>query len=111
MSAPLQSLINTGTKLWLDSIDPALVEISKPQGATGATSNPVIVAGIIKTGRFDERKGKNRIIFTANRRPASTARMFRKKGNTIDASIFLTSRKPASCEKTVPAAGISAERR
>lgn len=51
----LQSLIASGTKLWLDSIDPELVEKNRALGATGATSNPIIVADIIKTGRFDDR--------------------------------------------------------
>jgi transaldolase len=53
MTAPLQSLVASGTKLWLDSIDPKLVELSKSQGATGATSNPIIVANIVKTGLMD----------------------------------------------------------
>src|SRR5271154_6097897 len=52
---PLQSLIATGTKLWLDSIDPDLVRINRALGASGATSNPIIVSDLIKTGRFDER--------------------------------------------------------
>ena len=55
MSSPLQSLIQSGTKLWLDSIDPELVQISRKLGATGATSNPIIVSDLIKTGRFDDR--------------------------------------------------------
>jgi transaldolase len=50
---PLESLIATGTKLWLDSIDPDLVVANRDFGATGATSNPIIVADLIKTGRFD----------------------------------------------------------
>ena len=50
---PLASLIATGTKLWLDSIDPTLVVSNRQAGATGATSNPIIVADLIKTGRFD----------------------------------------------------------
>lgn len=50
---PLQSLIGTGTKLWLDSIDPELVKSNRAEGATGATSNPIIVSDLIKTGRFD----------------------------------------------------------
>lgn len=54
MVSPLRSLVSTGTKLWLDSIDPALVTKSKTMGATGATSNPIIVADLLKTGRFDE---------------------------------------------------------
>ncbi|HEY2251157.1 MAG TPA: transaldolase family protein, partial [Planctomycetaceae bacterium] len=50
---PLESLIATGTKLWLDSIDPDLVVTNREFGATGATSNPIIVGDLIKTGRFD----------------------------------------------------------
>jgi len=50
---PLQSLVATGTKLWLDSIDPDLVAKNRALGATGATSNPIIIADLIKTGRFD----------------------------------------------------------
>lgn len=50
----LQSLISTGTKLWLDSIDPELVQKNFELGATGATSNPIIVSDLIKTGRFDD---------------------------------------------------------
>ena len=53
MPTPLESLVATGTKLWLDSIDPDLVQESLTYGATGATSNPAIVSGLIKTGRFD----------------------------------------------------------
>ncbi|MAG93865.1 MAG: transaldolase [Planctomycetaceae bacterium] len=53
MTTPLQSLIATGTKLWLDSVDPELVAESRAQGATGATSNPIIIADLVKTGRFD----------------------------------------------------------
>ena len=53
MATGLQSLIETGTKLWLDSIDPDLVRENRELGATGATSNPVIVSDLIKTGRFD----------------------------------------------------------
>ncbi len=54
MSTPLESLIASGTKLWLDSIDPELVATNREQGATGATSNPIIVGDLIKTGRFDD---------------------------------------------------------
>jgi len=50
---PLQSLVAAGTKLWLDSIDPQEVAANRAWGATGATSNPIIVADLIKTGRFD----------------------------------------------------------
>lgn len=51
--SPLRSLIASGTKLWLDSIDPDLVASNRALGATGATSNPIIVADLLKTGRFD----------------------------------------------------------
>lgn len=53
MSTAMQSILDTGTKLWLDSIDPVLVEKCPSQGITGATSNPLIVADLIKSGRFD----------------------------------------------------------
>ncbi len=53
MSSPLESLVATGTKLWLDSVDPDLVAKFKALGATGATSNPIIITDLIKTGRFD----------------------------------------------------------
>ncbi len=53
MTSPLKSLISSGTKLWLDSIDPDLVIKNREMGATGATSNPIIVADLLKTGRFD----------------------------------------------------------
>ncbi len=50
---PLQSLVATGTKLWLDSVDPDLIKSNREQGATGATSNPIIISDLLKTGRFD----------------------------------------------------------
>ena len=50
---PLESLIACGTKLWLDSVDPDEVQRNRAWGATGATSNPIIVADLIETGRFD----------------------------------------------------------
>lgn len=53
MPTPLESLIATGTKLWLDSVDPDLVQKNLGFGATGATSNPVIISDLIRTGRFD----------------------------------------------------------
>ena len=52
-TSPLQSLIATGTKLWLDSVDPDEVKANRALGATGATSNPIIIGDLIKTGRFD----------------------------------------------------------
>ena len=54
MSTPLESLIASGTRLWLDSVDPKLVAENRALGATGATSNPVIIGNLLKTGRFDE---------------------------------------------------------
>ncbi|MCH8266973.1 MAG: transaldolase [Acidobacteria bacterium] len=54
MATPLQSLIDSGTKLWLDSVDPELVQINRALGATGATSNPIIVTDLIQSGRFDQ---------------------------------------------------------
>jgi transaldolase len=54
MTNPLESLIACGTKLWLDSIDPQLVRLNRQQGATGATSNPIIIADLVKSGRFDD---------------------------------------------------------
>jgi transaldolase len=51
---PLESLVACGTKLWLDSVDPDLVRTNRAYGATGATSNPVIISDLIKTGRFDD---------------------------------------------------------
>jgi len=54
MSTPLESLVSTGTKLWLDSVDPDLVTENLSFGATGATSNPAIISGLINTGRFDD---------------------------------------------------------
>jgi transaldolase len=50
---PLQSLVACGTKLWLDSVDPEEVARNFALGATGATSNPIIVSDLIQTGRFD----------------------------------------------------------
>ena len=55
MAHGLQSLIATGTKVWLDSVDPQIVVEARGEGATGATSNPVIISDLIKTGRFDDR--------------------------------------------------------
>ena len=54
MSDSIKSLVDSGTKLWLDSIDPELLTKNLAMGATGATSNPIIVANLIKTGRFDD---------------------------------------------------------
>ena len=54
MASPIQSLIATGTKVWLDSVDPDLVKLNRQRGITGATSNPIIISDLIKTGRFDD---------------------------------------------------------
>jgi transaldolase len=54
MSTPLQSLIASGTKVWLDGIDPDDVARNRTWGITGATSNPIIIADLIETGRFDK---------------------------------------------------------
>jgi transaldolase len=53
MPTPLETLVKSGTKLWLDSIDPDLVIENRKFGATGATSNPIIISDLLKTGRFD----------------------------------------------------------
>jgi hypothetical protein len=49
----LQSLVAAGTKLWLDSVDPDEIARNRAFGATGATSNPIIISDLIQTGRFD----------------------------------------------------------
>jgi len=68
MTSSLASLIATGTKLWLDSVDPELVLANRALGATGATSNPIIISDLIKSGRYDsqlerllDRQGLNEI--------------------------------------------------
>jgi transaldolase len=55
MTSPLASLVKCGTKLWLDSVDPDLVRTNRALGATGATSNPIIISDLIKTGRYDDK--------------------------------------------------------
>src|SRR5262245_62119245 len=50
---PLQSLVASGTKLWLDSVDPDEIARNRGFGATGATSNPIIISDLLATGRFD----------------------------------------------------------
>ena len=54
MPSPLKSIIDAGTKLWLDSVDPDLVASNRKLGATGATSNPIIISDLIKSGRYDQ---------------------------------------------------------
>ena len=53
MTTPLQSLIATGTKVWSDGIDPDDIARGRSWGISGATSNPIIIADLIKTGHFD----------------------------------------------------------
>lgn len=50
----IKSLIATGTKVWLDSIEPGMIKVNRALGASGATSNPIIISGIIQGGHFDE---------------------------------------------------------
>lgn len=54
MPTPLETIMQAGSKLWLDSVDPDEVTKARELGLTGATSNPIIVSDIIKTGRFDD---------------------------------------------------------
>jgi len=51
----LTSLIATGTKVWLDGVEPDEIEKNRAWGITGATSNPTIIARIIGRGHFDGR--------------------------------------------------------
>ncbi|HYO26433.1 MAG TPA: transaldolase family protein [Lacipirellulaceae bacterium] len=53
MPSSLASIVQAGTKLWLDSVDPDLVASNRGLGITGATSNPIIISDLVKTGRFD----------------------------------------------------------
>src|SRR5580700_2560709 len=50
----LKSLIASGTKLWLDSINPDFVKKNRALGATGATSNPIIISEILESGAHDQ---------------------------------------------------------
>jgi transaldolase len=53
MADSLRSLINTGTKLYLDSVEPSLVDQNLAWGAVGATSNPAIISAIVNEGGLD----------------------------------------------------------
>ncbi len=55
MSSALQSLTETGTKLYLDSVEPSEVDKNLAWGAVGATSNPAIISAIVSAGGFDDR--------------------------------------------------------
>jgi transaldolase len=54
VATAIDSLLATGTKLWLDSVDPDLVRKNASLGVTGATSNPIIITDLIESGRFDD---------------------------------------------------------
>lgn len=58
MPSPIESIVAAGTKIWLDSVDPDLVRANRALGASGATSNPIIISDLIKTGRFDDQLAK-----------------------------------------------------
>jgi transaldolase len=51
----LQSLIASGTKVWLDGVEPSDVKKNRALGITGATSNPIIISEIIKAGGLNNR--------------------------------------------------------
>lgn len=51
----LASLMATGTKVWLDGVEPDEIEKNHAWGITGATSNPAIISKIIGRGHFDSR--------------------------------------------------------
>jgi transaldolase len=54
----LSSLIATGTKVWLDGVDPDELERNRAWGISGATSNPSIISKIAARGRLDGRIGE-----------------------------------------------------
>lgn len=58
MATGIASLIKTGSKIWLDSVDPDEIVKNKSYGVTGATSNPIIISGLIESGRFDDTLAK-----------------------------------------------------
>lgn len=51
----LKSLMETGTKVWLDGVEPNDVKKNRALGITGATSNPIIISDIIKAGGLNNR--------------------------------------------------------
>jgi transaldolase len=53
MNESIQSLIQSGTKLYLDSVEPGEVDKNLAWGAVGATSNPAIISSIIEKGGLD----------------------------------------------------------
>src|SRR6185437_15137891 len=54
----LESLMRTGTKVWLDGVEPDEIEKHRAWGITGATSNPTIISKIIGRGHLDGRIGE-----------------------------------------------------
>src|SRR4029078_4851216 len=54
----LASLFTTGTKVWLDGVEPDEIKENRAWGITGATSNPTIVSKIIRQGHFGDRIGE-----------------------------------------------------
>lgn len=52
-SASLKSLIDCGTQLYLDSVEPSEVDQNLRWGAVGATSNPAIISEIVAAGSLD----------------------------------------------------------
>jgi len=54
MATGIASLVELGSKIWLDSVDPDEVVKNKALGVSGATSNPIIISGLIESGRFDQ---------------------------------------------------------
>jgi transaldolase len=55
MADAIRSLTATGTKLYLDSVEPTEIDRNLGWGAVGATSNPAIISGIVKAGGLDDR--------------------------------------------------------
>jgi transaldolase len=86
-TSPLASLVGCGTKLWLDSVDPELIVENLGFGATGATSNPIIISDLMKSGRYDSQLrdlGKS-----GNNAPQATAWMLNDKVVTEAQARFL----------------------
>jgi len=50
---PIESLIAAGSKIWIDSVDPQLMQRDRALGISGATSNPIIVSDLIVAGVLD----------------------------------------------------------
>jgi transaldolase len=51
----IKQLVSIGTKVWSDSVEPKIIATALDRGITGATSNPIIIADIIKEGGLDDR--------------------------------------------------------